>query len=166
MHSELAVLLEILEAQRACQASLVELSEKKIKAITDGNTEALTDCVNAETNILSEIKIIEKRQSKCVERLAALLGIPVESVCMSLIIEKAEGKQKAELERLRKELTELVEKQIKYNELNMKLLQMNMDYIQFLINTSSNQQIAPTYGNGGSMHNSTGSPKRLLDRKV
>lgn len=85
---------------------------------------------------------------------------------MSRIIDVAEGAQKESLQRIRNELSALVEKQINSNDINMKLLKMNMDYVQFLINTTSNQQTAPVYGNSGSMDKPAGGAKRLLDRKV
>jgi flagellar biosynthesis/type III secretory pathway chaperone len=166
MKAELSVLLEILEVQKTLQTSLVELSEKKTKSIASGNAESLSSIVEEEKSILAQIKAVEKKQSRCVERLAALLGMPVDAIRMSLIIEKAEGEQKESLNRIRNELSLLIEKQLKSNDINMKLLQMNMDYVQFLINTTSNQQSAPTYSNGGAMQKSSNGSRRLLDRKV
>jgi flagellar biosynthesis/type III secretory pathway chaperone len=85
---------------------------------------------------------------------------------MSVVIDSAEGDQKQALIRLREELSDLVDRQVRDNDINMKLLQMNMDYVQFLINASSNQQAGSTYGNAGSIQKVVGCVRRLLDRKV
>jgi flagellar biosynthesis/type III secretory pathway chaperone len=166
MQGELAELLEVLEAQRALQTTLVGLSEQKIQTITSGNAQALHGIVDEEKEVLTQIRTVEMKQSQCVERLAALLGLPVEAICMTLIIEKARGTQKDSLKAIRKQLSDLIDKQLKYNDINMRLLQMNMDYVQFLINTVSNQQVGSTYGNGGNIQKSIGKSKNLLDRKV
>lgn len=166
MKAELAILLEILEEQKAIQGVLVALSERKTKAIASGKTDALSDIVEEEKGLLAQIKAVEKKQGRCVDKLAALLNIPSAEVRMSLIIEAAQGEQKDMLVKLRGELSELVEKQIQSNEINMKLLQMNMDYVQFLINTTSRQQAAPVYGTGGTLDKPAEAAKRLLDRKV
>lgn len=166
MQGELSVLIGILEEQRDCQAALVELSESKIKAITEGNHAALQSIVEQEKGMLNHIKAVEGKQSGCTQRLAALLSVPQDALRMSLIIDKAQGKQKESLVHIREELSVLIEKQLKYNEINMKLLKMNMDYVQFLINSTTSQMASPTYGNGGIIQKTAGSPKRLLDRKV
>lgn len=166
MKAELAVLLEILEEQKAIQGVLVELSERKTKAIASGKTDALSAIVEEEKGLLAQIKAVEKKQGRCVDKLAALLNISPADVRMSLIIEAAQGEQREKLVKLRDELSALVDKQIHSNEINMKLLQMNMDYVQFLINTTSRQQAAPVYSTGGKLDKPAEAAKRLLDRKV
>jgi flagellar biosynthesis/type III secretory pathway chaperone len=166
MQELLAELIGILETQRDVQAALVELSEKKTKAITAGAASALQAVVEEEKGVLARIKAVEKKQAQCTARLSELFCVPASEVRLALVIEKAEGEQKQSLIRLRNELSGLVEKQIRYNDVNMKLLQMNMDYVQFLVNASSNQQTGPTYGNLGSIQKTVGNIKRLLDRKV
>ncbi len=159
-------LIAILEEQRGHQAALVELSERKTKAITVGDADALHGIVEEEKTVLGLIKGVEKRQSRCVRELAQAMGLPETQVRMSLIIEEAEGSQREALLRVREELTGLIERQMKHNEVNMKLLQMNMDYVQFMLNTASNQKTGNTYGQGGSIQSPPVSPRKLLDRKV
>lgn len=166
MKAELAILVDILEQQKAIQGVLVELSERKTKAIASGKTDALSAIVEEEKSLLAQIKAVEKKQAHCVDKLAALLNIPSADVRMSLIIEAAQGEQKEKLVKLRDELSALIDKQIQSNEINMKLLQMNMDYVQFLINTTSRQQTGPVYGTGGTLDKPAEAAKRLLDRKV
>ncbi len=159
-------LIAILEEQRCHQAALVELSERKTSAITVGDADSLHGIVEEEKALLGLIKGVEKRQSRCVREIADALGLPETQVRMSLIIEKAEGSQREALLRIREDLTGLIERQMKHNEINMRLLQMNMDYVQLMLNTASNQKSGATYGQGGSIQNAPGSPRKLLDRKV
>jgi flagellar biosynthesis/type III secretory pathway chaperone len=162
----LADLISILESQREAQAALAGLSERKTQAITAGDAGALQAVVEEERAVLARIKAIERKQGQCTASLAAQFGVAAAEVRMSLVIEKAGGEQRQALIRLRDELSDLVDRQIRHNDINMKLLQMNMDYVQFLINASSNQQAGATYGNAGSIQKAVGSVKRLLDRKV
>jgi flagellar biosynthesis/type III secretory pathway chaperone len=166
MQELLAELIQILEAQRDAQAALVALSERKTKVITAGDAAGLQAIVDEERAVLTGIKAVEKRQGQCISKIAALAGVQASEVRMAFVIGRAEGEQKQKLEALREELSVLVEKQVGYNDVNMKLLRMSMDYVQFLINASSNQQTAPTYGNLGDMEKTVGNIKRLLDRKV
>ncbi len=166
MQAILDELIAILEEQRSHQAALVELSERKTKAITAGDADVLHGIVEEEKAVLGLIKGVEKRQSRCVRSLAEALNLPEEQVRMSLIIERAEGSQRQALVRLREELTALVEQQMKHNEINMKLLQMNMDYVQFMLNSATNQKSGATYGQGGSIQSATSASLKLLDRKV
>ena len=166
MQAILDDLIAILEEQRGHQAALVELSERKTQAITQGDADGLHGIVEEEKAVLGLIKAVERRQSRCVQQLAQALGLPEAQVRMSLIIERAEGTRREALMRLREELTELIDKQIKHNDINMKLLQMNLDYVQFMLNTATNQKSGATYGQGGSIQNGPVAPRQLLDRKV
>lgn len=166
MQAILNELIAILEEQRGHQAALVALSEQKTQAITDGDAAALHGIVEEEKAILAQIKAVEKRQGRCVHGLAEAMGLPEHEVRMSLIIEKASGPQREALIGIREELTVLIEKQLKHNEINMKLLQMNLDYVQFLLNTATNQKTGATYGQGGSIQKTAGAARQLLDRKV
>jgi flagellar biosynthesis/type III secretory pathway chaperone len=166
LQGELATMIGILEEQRDLQASLVSLSEKKIKAITAGDADTLQGIVEEEKGLLGRIKLIEKKQAQSVVRIAQQLSVPVSDVCMTLIIDVAAGAQKETLAHLRGELSGLVEKQLKCNDTNMKLLQMNLDYVQFLINATSRQQVGPTYGSEGSIVGTAAGKRKLLDRKV
>jgi flagellar biosynthesis/type III secretory pathway chaperone len=166
MHELLSDLIAILEAQRDAQKALVELSERKTQAITQGDTSALQAVVDEERAVLAEIRLIEERQSKWAIQFAQAAGVQAPDVRMALVVERAQGEQKRKLTRLREELSDLIGRQINRNDVNMKLLQMNMDYVQFLINATSEQRAVPSYGKGGNERKTAGSPKRLLDRKV
>ena len=166
MSEGIAKLIIVLEEQRSIQASLVSLSERKIEVIASGDVDSLQTITEEEKEILSQIGAVEQKQTECVEHLAAALAVPAAQVRLSLVIEKAKGIQREKLCKLRDELTALVDKQLKYNEMNMKLLEMNMDYIQYVINKSANQHAAPTYGNSGNVRKLPVSSARLLDRKV
>ena len=166
MQAELNDLIAILEQQRDHQAALVELSDRKTKAISGGDVTVLHGIVEEEKAALDRIKAVEALQDGCVKRLAQALGLPADQVRMSLILQKAQGSQREKLMALRDELTGLVDKQIRYNETNMRLLQMNLDYVQVLLNAATNQKTGTTYGSGGSMQRQEGSARRLLDRKV
>jgi flagellar biosynthesis/type III secretory pathway chaperone len=166
MHELLSDLIAILEAQRDAQKALVELSERKTQAITEGETSALQAVVNEERAILAEIRSIEGRQGKWAAKFAEAAGLQAPDVRMALVIERAEGEQKRKLTRLREELSDLIGRQINRNDVNMKLLQMNMDYVQVLINATSEQRSVPSYGKSGNERKPGSSQKRLLDRKV
>lgn len=166
MEPELDTLIGILEEQRSLQAALADLSERKTNAIAAGDTGALNAVIAEEKAALGKIRAVEKRQTECVRRLAVILGVPEGSVRMSLMLEKAQGAQRKRLSHLRSELTILIEKQQKLNDVNMKLLQMNLDYVQFLMNASSVGSAGATYGQKGGMRKAPAAAKRLLDRKV
>jgi flagellar biosynthesis/type III secretory pathway chaperone len=166
MRALLSDLIAILETQRDTQKALVELSERKTQAIASGDISSLQAVVDEERAVLTQIKALEQRQGQWAAEFAKKAGMQPQDVRMALVIERAEGEQKKTLARLRDELSELIGRQISRNDINMKLLQMNMEYVQFLINATMEQRADPTYGDGGKERKAEASQKRLLDRKV
>ncbi len=165
MQQELANLIDILQEQRDIQSSLVALSERKIAVIAAGDVDTLSSITEQEQQAVSCIAAVERKQTACVENLARLMGRPVAELRLAAVIEHAHGQQKQILSKLREELTALVEKQVQYNDMNRKLLEMNMDYIQFILNRTTREAAAPTYGSAGDMQRLP-QRTRLLDRKV
>lgn len=165
MQQELANLIAILEEQRDIQSSLVALSERKIAVIAAGDVDTLNEITGQEQQAVACVAAVERKQTACVENLARLMDKPVAELRLAAVIEHAHGQQKLLLSKLREELTALVEKQVQYNDMNRKLLEMNMDYIQFILNRATRETAAPTYGSAGDMQRLP-QRTRLLDRKV
>lgn len=165
MQQQLASLITVLEEQRDIQAALVGLSEKKIAVIAGGDVNALNEITEQESAIVARIAAVERKQTACVESLAAFMGVPATQLRIQAVITAARGPLKQRLTTLREELTVLVEKQVKYNDMNRRLLEMNMEHIQFLLNRNGTERSAPTYGSDGDMQQLR-SQIRLLDRKV
>ena len=159
MNSAIERMIAILDRQRQEQCSLLDLAQRKVRAIADGNIDALQVA-------LVRISAIERDQSACIGELSQELGVPVPDVCMSLLIERAAPEEARRLTALRGELTTLVEQQTQHNAINMKLLEMNMQYVQFMINTSVREQVLPTYGAGADTRSAATAARTLLDRKV
>lgn len=165
MQQELANLITVLEEQRDIQAALVGLSEKKIAVIATGDVGALNEVTEQESAMVARIAAVERKQTACVTALATFMGIPAAQLRMQAVITAARGSHKQHLITLRDELTSLVEKQVKYNDMNRRLLEMNMEHIQFLLNRNGIEKAAPTYGSDGDVQQLR-AQIRLLDRKV
>lgn len=165
MQQELANLITVLEEQRDIQAELVGLSERKIAVIAAGDVDALSAITEQEYQVVSRIADVERKQSASVANLAVLMGKPAAELRLTAVIDRAQGHQKQRLRELREELTVLVDKQVQYNDMNRRLLEMNMEYIQFILNRSIREPAAPTYGSAGDMQRLP-QHARLLDRKV
>ncbi len=166
MSSAIERMIDILDRQREEQRSLLDLAQRKVRAIADGNVDALQAIIDGEQEALVRISAIERDQNASIGELAQELGVPASDVCMSLLIERAAPEESSRLAALREELTTLVEQQTQHNAINMKLLEMNMQYVQFMINTSVREQVVPTYGAGADTRSATTAARTLLDRKV
>lgn len=166
MSSAIERMIDILNRQRDQQAALVALSQRKVRAITDGDVTALQTITDGELETLGRISAIESEQSACVDELSQELVVPVNDVCMSLLIDRAEPDQSRRLKTLRQELTALIDQQSRYNETNMRLLEMNMQYVEFMINTSRGEKARPTYSATADVETAGAVTRRLLDRKV
>ena len=111
MNSAIERMIAILDRQRQEQCSLLDLAQRKVRAIADGNIDALQVIIDGEQEALVRISAIERDQSACIGELSQELGVPVPDVCMSLLIERAAPEEARRLTALRGELTTLVEQQ-------------------------------------------------------
>ena len=146
MKQDMEQLVKCLNTQKYLYGELLKLGEEKKQVIIDNNIDALNDIVEQEKTLITKLSAIETFRQKCAEKINKDLGLEQDS-SLSQVIEKAEG-TKDVLSGLLQELSGVITKLKRVNNLNSGLINMQLDYIDVVKSTFFNNSIN-NYGNDG-----------------
>ena len=141
---------ESLTAEREVHKELLSLSVRKRDAITSNDVPSLDRIVKNEELLLSRLSHWEKKRRDCVHDLAGQSGRPEREIVLQDFFNLCDEQQKERLSGLHSDLKTLLEKQIAINEINKRLIESRLEYINFSIETAAGSGQAPyqTYGGG------------------
>lgn len=122
---------EILNEQLALHENLLSLSEEKKEILINGSLARLEQIVKEEHKLIQEVSYLEKDRYAMIRQLAEALRIEVEKITVSFLIEVVQDENdKHRLTKLKDSLEEVVKELGDINELNAKLLEQSLEYIQ------------------------------------
>lgn len=133
MRQELKAIYELLLEQKDVQRQLLDLSYEKRQVIISGNTERLSEITGLEQRWVTKLKNLDRRNSKLLPTLAALLDIPESEINLSRILEKVTAREHEPLFLLQKELLGLLDSQLEINKLNSELLNTHLEYTENML---------------------------------
>ncbi|MCL2747419.1 MAG: flagellar protein FlgN [Oscillospiraceae bacterium] len=158
---------EALSAEREVHRELLRLSARKRDAITSNDVSSLDKIVKNEETLLSRLGHWEKVRKACVVDLAKEVGRPAGEIVLKDFFEFCTERQKEQLSDLHTELGALLEKQITINEINKRLIESRLEYINFSLETAVGGGQA-AYHNYGDGQNAVRPPSktRIIDQKI
>ena len=159
---------DTLSAEREVHRELLTLSAKKKEAITKNDVTSLDRIVRGEEVLLSRLSHWEKKRKECVQTLSGKVGRPEEEVVIQDFFPLCEPDQKDRLSSLFRELTTLLEKQIAVNEINKRLIESRLEYINYSLETVAGNGLDAyhTYGGGGLENDRLSRKTSIIDQKV
>ncbi|EOC99395.1 flagellar protein FlgN [Caldisalinibacter kiritimatiensis] len=160
-------LKEILEEELKIYKEMLQITEKKTKVITSGTAKELDKTTQIEQTMILKIAKLENQREKIVENIKIQVGINGEA-SVAKLTEKISAQYKnevKELESIRDELLDILNKIKKRNELNSKLINDSLEYINFNINLLTSSATETTYTNKVEEGNA-GKSQSLFDAKV
>ncbi len=137
MQQLLAHFGDVLSAEKEVHVALLALSTKKKNAITTNDIPALDQIVKGEENLLSQLNSWERKRKECVAELAARVGRPAQELILQDFLSHADQPTKERLQTLHKELKALLEQQMDVNDINKKLIESRLEYINYTLETVS-----------------------------
>ncbi len=146
MKQDMEQLVKCLNTQKYLYSELLKLGEDKKKVIIENRIDELNEIVEQEKTIITKLSAIETFRQKCAERINKDLGLDTDSN-LAAVIEKAEG-TKDVLSGLLSELSDVIFKLKKVNNLNSGLINMQLDYID-VVKSSFFSNSINNYGNDG-----------------
>lgn len=165
MESLFKQLLDILTEEREIYAALLELSGGKKEAIVSSALESINKIVRDEQVLVARIQDRERARAKCVIALAELSGEKDASLQTFAYLASA-PEEKERLDELQLTLPALIERLRAVNEINRRLIESRLKYVQFVMDSMTPGAGAATYGAQGE----DGRPERprpnLYDQKV
>lgn len=145
---DLDELVEVLEAERERLERLVPLLEEEHAAARRGDARAVGDVTARKEALAAEIRGLEGRRRRVMERLAASLGIPAQSLTLSALAARASAPRR--LAALREDLQRELRRVAALSHRNRLLLEESVRCLGGLLDAvRSALSQAPTYGAGG-----------------
>lgn len=156
----------VLAAERDVHRELLALSTAKKDVIIKNDIAALDKIVKKEQSLLMRLEDCEKKRRSCVGDLAGRVGRPAEQIVLQDFIDVSDEAGEALLRELYGDLTSLLEQQIQLNDVNKKLVESRLEYINFILEAAASQpNPSHIYGGGAGENKQTRKPN-FIDQKV
>ncbi len=144
-------LIAIFNEEKKLYTDLYTLSDAKQKAIRAGDTVSLNKIIKDESGLIASIVRADGNRAAVAGKIAAMINVSPAEITVTHIAEHADSRQKAQLNVLKKELTRLATAQEIINDINRKLIETNLDYVEYMINiVSGATTLTNNYGKTGS----------------
>lgn len=159
-------LMELIRAHRDIYSNLLRLSQLKKEALINANVKELDNIINAEELIIIYLGEVERKRQNSVKELAELNGIDENSIDIEYISSLMEPEQKTELEEIKEELTIVLDDVSKTNEINSKLIETQLNYIDLTFELLAGSDKSEEYNRQGT-HNIDKVPVNVfLDKRI
>ena len=151
MRPVLTDLCGLLNEHKSVLDDMLMLSQEEQRIIISGEAELLEDIVRREFKKLSQLNAIEKKRMELREKISAELGLSVQELNVSSIVERAEPDEREIIIKLQTELTSLLKLQIDINTENRELIEAHFEYTDTLMDlvAGSDDPLNNFYGGDG-----------------
>jgi hypothetical protein len=158
-------LITALSEQRDIYIKLYGLSLQKRDAIEAQDLDRLNQIVKDEQPLLIQLSESERGRVKILGEFAPALKMPAEKISLQSIIEICPPSFVVPLKRIHIELSNALKSQMALNDVNRKLIESRLEYISFMMDTSSNE-FNNAYNLTGSDTRTKPNGPRLIDLEV
>ena len=138
------VLKKTLKDQINIYNTLLELSEKKTDIIVRNNIKELDNLTKEEQEIIIDLSQCEKNRQKAVNTIASIMEVK-EDINMIAIYDHLNDHDKKEIEEIRDELLNIIEKLNDRNKLNESLIKDSLEYIDLNLELLTTDGFENTY---------------------
>lgn len=143
-------LLDILDRQAAIYKDILELSKNKTDIIIKGKVSELDNITKLEQSFIIEMGKLEDSREKIINDLSADIKLNASEINITELLKHVDNSQAERLEAYKENLLGTINEIKDLNDLNSKLIQNSIDYINFSINILSNTSVTDNnYGNTG-----------------
>lgn len=165
MENNIDKLISILIEQVKYNEILLKMGIEKEKFIKERDVKGLNALVFEEQNIVKKIIFLEKQRGVSVNSIQKEYKIENEKLSLIDILENIDSAKKEEILAVSQKLRGILDELKNQNDLNNKLIQISLDYLDFNINVlKSVVNSGPkTYGNKA--HESNSGNKNYFDSK-
>ena len=158
-------LVNVLKQEAAIYEELLAMSKDKTDVIVKGKIQELEQMVKSEQEYILKLSGFESQREALVDRLSDIKDTKAEELTISAITQMFAGKEAEELLNVQQKLMETIKSLSETNELNEKLIQSSLEYINFTIS------LMTTAGDDDNSYDTNASikapkSKSLLDMKI
>jgi len=144
-------LADVLEKEVLLYSEFLEVSKRKTDIIINGKVTELEDAIKIEQSFSIRMQKLETEREQVIQEIAAKLGIKPSELTVTWIAENnSELMGIRRLKSSRKSIMAFVDEIKKVNEINSKLINNSLEYINFSVNLiTSADNSGSKYGNDG-----------------
>ena len=144
---------------------LLKLSLRKKEAIDRGDITELDIVVSAEEMLLMHAGDLENDRRSIAEEVSAMVGIPVEELTLGTW-PGMDDERKNRIDNLQTAFLGTLSEITKVNDINSRLLSIQLDYIQQVVDEVTSTRREHTYDPVGSAKSKVSQQVNLLDRTI
>lgn len=145
---------------------ILALGKNKREILVSGKTQGLEDIVKQEEVILRQLDKLETARRKMLQEFAAKHGIEAQDMVLSEIIKAADSGLCEQIEKIGGRIKETVAEIGELNQLNNRLIQQGLFFVNCSINLLVQNQAEPVYGMENSNTANKPRGRLLIDQKV
>lgn len=127
-------LIKVLEYEKKLYGRILHLSEDKTSAVVKGELENLQAITAKEQELSDELKKLADVRDKIIGQIGRSIGNYSDSITVTDLINLAPEEYSERLSRISKSLKETVNKLKNKNDLNLKLINNALEYVDFSLN--------------------------------
>lgn len=158
-------LMDILEREAGIYEDLLKLSRDKTDIIVKGKVTELDNITKLEQTLILNMAKLEALREKIVNDLSAEIYVNPSEITVSELLKHLDDSQAQRLEAYKTNLLNTISEIKDINEVNSKLINNSIDYINFSVNILSSTPAGDNnYGNTG--HTNEGKQKTYFDIKL
>ncbi len=160
-------IMELLTELKEVHEKLYDLSTKKQEAIIASDAERVNGIVKQEWVLLSEAGDLEKAREEIIDSEFAEWQKNGRQFTMQDLIEVTPPDMKPQMKSLAAGFSELVEKQKRINHENQSLINLHLEYMDYVVNTVLKEpQISNIYGTSGAVAESEITNRGIYDSQA
>lgn len=152
--------------EKAVYEEVAALSAKKRDAISNGEIDSLNEIVRGEQACLIKIHDLERKREAISGKFSELCGKPAKDITMRDIIEVTPEGRRDALKALHSELSGVLNRQSELNEINRRLIEAKLEYLNFSLDVMTSSGSAGTYSQAGEESSSRGQKINIIDQKA
>ena len=159
-------LLQSMDQTMALYRNMLEMSEQKKNVLVQGKPGDLEAVNRREEVMIFEANALEHRRAKATADLVNALGLSDAQPSLKDLAAVAEPEVAERLQTLRREFGSVLRELSRRNEVNAKLTEQALAFVNFNMNLLTRRQVENTYAPAGATVIPKTMPAALLDRKV
>lgn len=154
--SKISELLEILEKEANVYSDILDISKNKTNVVVEGKVAELESIVKLEQSLIMKLRKLEDHREKLIGSISAEIGAHPSKMTVSELANLLGSEQSERLKNAQNSLKGTIDRLQNTNELNSRLINNSLEYIEFSINLLTA---------AGALNNSYGSNGRTDDGK-
>jgi len=158
-------LIVVLQQENRIYEELLKISKSKTNTVVEGKVSELESMVKLEQALVMQFGKLEKKREELIGGLSGILKLKPEEITVSELLKVTDSEQGKKLKECQDNLADTVSELKDINDLNAKLIQNSLDYINFSVNILTSAGASDNkYGNTGAV--SEPKKRNLFDVKL